>query len=67
VGTIELARALYPLEKRPLLMGFFIGLAGRDVMPRDIRFMAEKVLEAAETGKTKKETYWVQLRGEPED
>ena len=67
VGTIELARALYPLEKRPLLMGFFVGLAGRDVMPRDIRFMAEKVLEAAETGKTKKETYWVQLRGEPED
>lgn len=66
VGTIELARALYSLEKKPLLMGFFVGLAGRDVMPRDIRFMAEKVLEAARTGKVQRETTWVQLRGDPD-
>jgi pyruvate ferredoxin oxidoreductase alpha subunit len=64
IGRIETANALYALQEKPLLLGFFVGLVGRDVMPSDVRFMAEKVLKAAETGKVEKDTYWVQLKGE---
>ena len=64
IGRIETANALYPLSEKPLLLSFFVGLVGRDVMVSDVRFMAETVLKTAETGKVEKDTYWVQLKGE---
>lgn len=66
VGTVETARALYSLEVRPVLIGFYAGLVGRDVLPSDIRYMAERVLRAAETGKPEKQVEWIGLRKQAE-
>lgn len=62
IGTIETARALYPLEDRPHLLGFIAGIGGRDVTPDNLRYMAEKVLKTCDTGKVEKMVEWVQLR-----
>jgi pyruvate ferredoxin oxidoreductase alpha subunit len=62
VGTVETARALYTLDERPVLIGFYAGLVGRDVVPSDIRYMADRVLKAAETGKAEKQVEWIGLR-----
>lgn len=61
IGVIELSRALYHLEERPPLLGFIAGIGGRDVTYENFRYMAEKVLKAAETGKVEKEVEWIQL------
>lgn len=62
-GAVETGRALYPLEQRPLFMSFYCGLTARNVTIDNVREMANIVLKAAETGKTEKEVYWIQLRG----
>ncbi|RLI08579.1 pyruvate ferredoxin oxidoreductase [Candidatus Bathyarchaeota archaeon] len=61
VVAMEAARALYPLDDRPLLLNFHVGLGGSDVTMRQIRYMADKVLETLETGKVEKEVEWVEL------
>ena len=61
VVSMEVARALYPLEEKPLLLNFHVGLGGSDVTMRQIRYMADKTLEAAETGKVEKVVDWVEL------
>jgi len=66
VGTVETARALYTLDERPVLIGFYAGLVGRDVVPSDIRYMADRVLKAAETGKAEKQVEWIGLRKQAE-
>jgi len=62
VGCVETARALYPMEKRPLLLDFIIGLEGRDVTPDQVEQMANRVLSAARTGRVERDVEWVQLR-----
>jgi len=61
IVVMEAARALYPLDDRPLLLDFHVGLAGSDVTMRQIRYMADKVLEAHEKGRVEKEVDWVEL------
>jgi 2-oxoisovalerate ferredoxin oxidoreductase alpha subunit len=61
IVAMEAARALYPLDDRPLLLDFHVGLGGSDVTMRQIRYMAESVLEAYETGRVEKEIDWVEL------
>ncbi len=58
----EVARALYPLDDRPKLLNFFVGLGGSDVTMRQVEYMADRVLEAHESGKVKEEVDWVELR-----
>ncbi len=62
IGTIETARALYHLDDRPQLLGFIAGIGGRDVTFDHFRYMANKVLEAADTKKVEKEVEWIGLR-----
>lgn len=62
IGFIETAKALYNVKNRPHLLDFIIGIGGRDVTPLHIKYMAEKVLQAARTGEVEKEVEWVQLR-----
>jgi pyruvate ferredoxin oxidoreductase alpha subunit len=62
IGCVETARALYPMEKRPALLDFIIGLEGRDVTPDQVEHIAKRVLGAARTGKMEREVEWVQLR-----
>lgn len=64
IGCTELASALYPLslEDRPQILDFIAGIGGRDVTPKDIRYMAEKVLKTCETGRVEREVEWIQLR-----
>ncbi|MDH5791056.1 MAG: pyruvate ferredoxin oxidoreductase [Candidatus Bathyarchaeota archaeon] len=61
IVSMEVARALYPLEDRPLLLNFHVGLGGSDVTMRQIGYMADKTLEAVEKGRVEKAVDWVEL------
>lgn len=55
----EIRSTLYPLEKRPQVLGFIAGLHGVEIFSSDIKYMAEKALQAAQTGKVEQEVEWV--------
>jgi len=61
IVAMEVARALYPLDDRPLLLDFHVGLGGSDVTINQIRYMAERVLEAHEKSRIEREVEWVEL------
>lgn len=61
IVSMELARALYPMDDRPLLLNFHVGLGGSDVTLRQIGYMADKTLEAAARGRVDKAVDWVEL------
>ncbi len=44
----ELKAALYPLERRPMIMGFIAGLCGADVLPGMLEEMALETLKRNE-------------------
>ncbi len=44
----ELKSALYPLEKRPPVFGYIIGIGGRDVTPADIEDIVDDMLKREE-------------------
>ena len=58
---MEIARALYPLNDRPLLLNYHVGLGGSDVTMKQIEYMADKTLEAVSKGKVEEEVDWVEL------
>jgi pyruvate ferredoxin oxidoreductase alpha subunit len=45
----EVRNALYDIEKRPKVIGFHTGLAGKEVTPNHLRKIAKKTLKAAST------------------
>ena len=58
---IELRNAAYGLSVP--VMDFIGGLGGKDVSSPDIRFIYERLLETAKTGKVKKDITWINTRG----
>ena len=60
VVSMEMARALYTLDDRPQLLNFHVGLSGTDVTMRQIEYMADETLTAAETGEVKTVVDWVE-------
>lgn len=58
---MEMARALYSLDDRPLLLNFHVGLGGSDVTMRQIEYMVDETLEAVESGNVKHVVDWVEL------
>jgi len=58
---IELRSASYGLSVP--IMDFIGGLGGRDVSSADIRFIYERLMEAAKTGKARKDITWMGTRG----
>jgi pyruvate ferredoxin oxidoreductase alpha subunit len=46
----EIKSALYPLEKRPKVVGFVGGLGGRDISPADFEAIVNRGMEIAGTG-----------------
>jgi pyruvate/2-oxoacid:ferredoxin oxidoreductase alpha subunit len=58
---IELRNAAYGLQVPTI--NFVGGLGGRDVSGADVRFMYERLLETAKTGKVKREISWIGTRG----
>jgi pyruvate/2-oxoacid:ferredoxin oxidoreductase alpha subunit len=58
---IELRSASYGLNVP--MMNFIGGLGGRDVSLADIRFMYDSLLQAAKTGKAKRDVTWMGTRG----
>jgi len=58
---IEFRNAAYGLTVP--VMNFIGGLGGRDVSGQDVRFMYERLLEAAKTGKPRREITWLNTRG----
>jgi pyruvate ferredoxin oxidoreductase alpha subunit len=63
IGCIETARALYSLDERPILLGFWCGIGGVDVIKQEFRYMFNRLLEVAHTGKPKKEYEIIQFPG----
>ncbi len=61
IVSMELARALYPMDDRPLLLNFHVGLGGSDVTLRQIEYMADKTLEAVAKGRVDEAVDWVEL------
>jgi pyruvate/2-oxoacid:ferredoxin oxidoreductase alpha subunit len=61
VVSMEVARALYTLDDKPLLLNFHVGLSGTDVTMRQVGYMAEKTLEAVSKGKVDEVVDWVEL------
>ncbi len=45
------------------VINYLAGLGGRDVMADDVRLMFDRTLEAAKTGKAKKDVVWIGTRG----
>ena len=58
----ELRSALYPLEKRPLMLNFIAGLGGREIRVTHVNEMVETVQRAADTGKVEQELTWIGVR-----
>ena len=58
----ELRSALYPMEKRPLMLNFIAGLGGREVHVNDVNDMVDIVQKAIDTGKIEQETTWIGVR-----
>jgi pyruvate ferredoxin oxidoreductase alpha subunit len=46
----EIRNALYPLEKRPKVVGFVGGLGGRDIAPEDFTAIIDRGVEIAKNG-----------------
>jgi pyruvate ferredoxin oxidoreductase alpha subunit len=46
----EIKSALYPLEKRPKVVGFVGGLGGRDISPSDFEAIVNRGIEIAKSG-----------------
>jgi pyruvate ferredoxin oxidoreductase alpha subunit len=46
----EIKSALYPLDKRPKVVGFVGGLGGRDISPSDFEAIINRGIEIAQTG-----------------
>ena len=46
----EIKSALYPLDKRPKVVGFVGGLGGRDISPADFEAIINRGMEIAKTG-----------------
>jgi pyruvate/2-oxoacid:ferredoxin oxidoreductase alpha subunit len=61
IGCVEAGRALINMDEHPKLLGFVTGLAGRNVTPDHIQYIADRVLKAAEAGKVEREVEWVGL------
>lgn len=62
IVAMEAARALYSLKDRPLLLNFHVGLGGSDVTMRQLRYIADKILDAYRTGEGEDEADWVELK-----
>jgi pyruvate/2-oxoacid:ferredoxin oxidoreductase alpha subunit len=58
---IELKNAAYGLNVP--VMDFIGGLGGKDVSSADFRFIYERLLETAKTGKVRKDITWIGTRG----
>ncbi len=63
-GTLfqEVRSALYPLEKRPLVLSFIAGLGGREVRVNDVTLMMQILKDGLETGKVEVENHWIGVR-----
>ncbi|MDI6755346.1 MAG: thiamine pyrophosphate-dependent enzyme [Thermodesulfobacteriota bacterium] len=55
----EIKSILYPLEKKPRVLGFIAGLHGVEIFTSDVKYMAEKALAVAQGTKIDEEVEWV--------
>ena len=58
----ELRSAMYPVEKRPLMLNFIAGLGGREVHVTNVNEMVDIVQKAIDTGKIEQECTWIGVR-----
>jgi pyruvate ferredoxin oxidoreductase alpha subunit len=49
----EIKAALYPLERRPKIVGFVGGLGGRDISPADFEAIIKRGIDIAESGSSR--------------
>ena len=58
----EIKSTLYPLERRPLVQGFIVGLGGREIRGQNVLEMSDILREALATGKAEQENHWIGVR-----
>lgn len=58
----EVKSSLYPLDEKPLVLGFIAGLGGRDIRVRHIIKAARKALNALRTGAKYPMEEWVNVK-----
>ncbi len=59
----EVAGSLYPLEPRPALVNYIVGLGGRAITLDDLKALTLDALQAVKKGKNTKPIRWVGVRG----
>ena len=59
----EIRSALYPLEKRPHVLGFISGLGGREVTVDGVTEMSELLFKVAKANKVEQPVHWIGVRG----
>jgi len=58
----EFRGVLYPLKTRPHVLGFVLGLGGRDVRVEDFRMIVEKAGKVSKTGVIEKDWEFIGVR-----
>ena len=58
----EIRSALYPLDKRPMVLSFIAGLGGREIRGQNVIQMTDIMREALATGKVEQENHWIGVR-----
>ncbi|MCJ7632174.1 pyruvate ferredoxin oxidoreductase, partial [Candidatus Bathyarchaeota archaeon] len=51
--------AIYDLEEKPLVLGYHLGLAGKEVRLRDVEQIAERTLKTANEKKVETFVTWI--------
>jgi pyruvate ferredoxin oxidoreductase alpha subunit len=59
----EIRSALYPLERRPHVLGFISGLGGREVTVDGVTEMSELLFKVAKADTVEQPVYWIGVRG----
>jgi pyruvate/2-oxoacid:ferredoxin oxidoreductase alpha subunit len=59
----EVAASLYPLESKPFLVNYILGLGGRAVTINDLKELTVSAFERIKQGKIDRSSQWVGVRG----
>jgi 2-oxoisovalerate ferredoxin oxidoreductase alpha subunit len=59
----EVAQSLYPMELKPLLVNYIVGLGGRVFTLQDLKTLTEDAIKRARAGKIDRPVRWVGVRG----
>ena len=60
---MKVKAAMYGADKAPHIKGFVCGLGGREVLLKDVKQMADKVISMGQNDTADNEVDWIGVRG----